>query len=306
MVNEIAHSVEEHVSTLLIGILISLFTSAIAWKRDFFSFPANHTNPANLTINKGHSPTIKIYELLIPFVIFIGVGTIIAPLIFVLAHFLVYGETKTTLDLDPQVKGWYNVVSIIASSFGIILYSFLMDARAKEAIWRVKNYQGIRQILKNFEFGVFSWLVCFPMIIVVDQLMSLFEKVFFQNSPVEQLAVKYLKMTMEYPNLFITTAILIVFVVPIIEEFLFRGLVQTWLKNYFGTKNSIIIASIIFALFHYSHEQGIANFQILFSLFALSCFLGFIYERQQSLWASIGLHCTFNAMSVLMILKVPS
>jgi uncharacterized protein len=64
---------------------------------------------------------------------------------------------------------------------------------------------------------------------------------------------------------------------------------------------SILLASLIFAFFHFSYSQGIDNIEVITSLFVFSCFLGFVYERQQSLWASVGLHALFNAISVVLI-----
>ena len=64
-----------------------------------------------------------------------------------------------------------------------------------------------------------------------------------------------------------------------------------------------MIASLIFAAFHFSTSQGLNNIELLVSLFVLSCFLGFLYERQESLLASMALHATFNAISILAILE---
>ena len=89
---------------------------------------------------------------------------------------------------------------------------------------------------------------------------------------------------------------------PLLEEFLFRGLFQTWIKKHLGVKAAILIASLCFALFHVSVAHGVGNLSLVPSLFVFSCFLGFIYERQKSLFASIVLHTTFNLVSTLRII----
>jgi membrane protease YdiL (CAAX protease family) len=69
-----------------------------------------------------------------------------------------------------------------------------------------------------------------------------------------------------------------------------------------GTKAAILLTSLAFALFHYSGSQEIGNVSLIASLFTFALFLGFIYEKQSSLFASIGLHMTFNLASALRIL----
>jgi membrane protease YdiL (CAAX protease family) len=114
-------------------------------------------------------------------------------------------------------------------------------------------------------------------------------------------AVKHLKDVMVFPSLFWSSVILIISVVPILEEVLFRGFLHEWLVRLFGVKAAILLTASTFALFHFSTSQGADNVELIISLFVLGCFLSFLKERQRSLWAPIGLHSVFNAVSVLMI-----
>ena len=90
----------------------------------------------------------------------------------------------------------------------------------------------------------------------------------------------------------------------ILEEFLFRGVLQNFLKKYFKRDVSIIITSLVFAFFHYSPSQKLSNISIIGSLFVLACFLSFLYERQKSLFAPIFLHATFNAISIINLIFI--
>jgi membrane protease YdiL (CAAX protease family) len=148
-----------------------------------------------------------------------------------------------------------------------------------------------------------AWLVCYPFVIIVSQLMAILI-VYFDIPQVheEQVAVKYLRMTKEYPDLKWAMVGLVIFVIPWLEEYLFRGFLQGYLRQHLGRVLAIVIASIIFALFHYSASQGFGNVELLLALFVLACFLGFLFERQRSLWAPYALHATFNGLSVLAIL----
>ena len=137
--------------------------------------------------------------------------------------------------------------------------------------------------------------------LIILQILEIFS--LFFPAPEEQIAVKYLRTVAQFPLLFTVASLLIVFIVPIAEELLFRGFLQTWLKQKVGWGKAILITSIIFSLFHFSTQQGAHNLSLLSSLFILSCFLGFLYERQQSLFASIALHMVFNGVSILLLLK---
>lgn len=84
-------------------------------------------------------------------------------------------------------------------------------------------------------------------------------------------------------------------VVPIFEELLFRGLMQSALRGYLsGPWPAIVITSLVFAAMHPgTHFLGI---------FVLSICLGYAYEKSGSLVRSILIHIFFNTTSVLAVL----
>lgn len=136
-------------------------------------------------------------------------------------------------------------------------------------------------------------------------LNALFESFFASFFNIEQLpdqvAVKFLKMTFEYPLYLLLSVFSIVVLAPLIEETLFRGFLQTFIRQHLGSKQAIWITSACFSFFHYSSEQGLGNIPIIGSLFVLALFLGYLYERQGTLIAPMALHASFNAISVMNI-----
>ena len=84
---------------------------------------------------------------------------------------------------------------------------------------------------------------------------------------------------------------LVVGVVPVFEEMLFRGLMQSALRTLLpGVWPAVLATSALFAIIHSpTHALGI---------FALSCGLGYAYERSGSLFRPILMHIFFNAISV--------
>jgi len=103
----------------------------------------------------------------------------------------------------------------------------------------------------------------------------------------------------ERPGIVIGFVISAVVIAPIVEETLFRGLVQTALLQWGIVANRwavIIIASVLFTAIHLQLEPV-----ALPGLFVLSLGLGYVYERTGSIWSSILVHSVFNAMNVALV-----
>ena len=83
-----------------------------------------------------------------------------------------------------------------------------------------------------------------------------------------------------------------VVIVPIGEELLFRGLLQSLLRRHFGPWPAVLIASAIFAAAHYTQPQAVP------SLFVLAVAIGYNYERTGRLLAPILIHTLFNAANL--------
>jgi hypothetical protein len=104
----------------------------------------------------------------------------------------------------------------------------------------------------------------------------------------------------EYAALVLSAVVL----APVLEEILFRGLLQTAIGNLLGTSwrwVTIGICSLLFALTHGSAgvpPHGIA------ALVLLAVILGWTYERTGSLWPAILIHAGFNAFNVAMVLAM--
>ncbi len=85
---------------------------------------------------------------------------------------------------------------------------------------------------------------------------------------------------------FVTMAIIPAFV----EEFLFRGLIQTNLRPY-GSGVAIVGSAVLFGLMH-------QNVQQIFYATVAGLVLGYIYEVTNSVWCGILLHLINNGFSV--------
>ena len=150
--------------------------------------------------------------------------------------------------------------------------------------------------------GALTWALAFPAAVVVEQVFDLFIYFTFNVETYNQTAVLYLKMMKKNPELLAIALTTILVLAPLLEEFLFRGILQTYLKRHLSQKVAIVISSLCFALFHLTPSQGAGNIPLFFSLMTLGLFLGFLYEKQGSLLTPIALHLTFNTISSAYIL----
>lgn len=81
---------------------------------------------------------------------------------------------------------------------------------------------------------------------------------------------------------------------PILEEYLFRGIIFNKLKKFNSKKISIFLTSLIFSLVH-------ANIFNMINTFILSYILIYIYSKYKTLIAPIILHISVNTTVVLII-----
>ena len=82
---------------------------------------------------------------------------------------------------------------------------------------------------------------------------------------------------------------------PVLEEIVFRGLLQEWLSKRFAQRLGClslanVLTSLAFAALHLFHQSLLWSALIFFP----SLVFGFSKERYQTLWAPIVLHAWYN------------
>lgn len=268
-----------------VALIFSFLSTSFAWLVGFFRKP---------------EPTIvsvKGIDVIKGFSAFLLAQLILIPAIIVVFFTLADGPGFNLTRIDQTTRGWLNLL-VIVGSFCIVYSVFLtIPLSRREAVWGDSSVW-----YRHVSLGILTWFISFPLVTAFNQLVSMIVLWVFRQPQVEQVAVQHIRTIASDRWLFGLTFLGVIILVPILEELLFRGLLQSWLKLKIGRMGwAIALTSLIFALFHYSTSQGFTNIELLSSLFLLSCFLGYLYERQHSLWASIGLHGFFNAMSIWMI-----
>jgi membrane protease YdiL (CAAX protease family) len=93
---------------------------------------------------------------------------------------------------------------------------------------------------------------------------------------------------------------------PIVEELFFRGVVLTYLSRERGGRESLLLSSFIFAVYHYeigdiwktsflwSSSRTLGDFV---PLFASGLIYGFLYKKYKSIWPPFAAHLGYNLLA---------
>ena len=103
--------------------------------------------------------------------------------------------------------------------------------------------------------------------------------------------------------IFSLDALGLVFIAPLIEEFLFRGFLNNLLRGKVNTFVRMSIVSILFAAIHF--PTYIHNWIQFLAYLILSIVLFLVYERRRSLFDAILLHSLYNGLLVILFIEIP-
>ena len=179
-------------------------------------------------------------------------------------------------------------------------------------IWRVTgrpaglvNFGLISQRpVHHIALGLLALMLAMPIVLGLGEAIQLVGRLIGQPPP--EIAHDMLKVVSTSQSSVGIALLLIpaVFVAPVLEELIYRGLLQTALLDLIGTKKRwpvILAASLLFTVMHTS-----VAWQAQPILFVLALFLGWLYERTGSLWPPIVLHIGFNSLNFGWVVLAPS
>lgn len=266
-------------ATLAFGIIAALLI-IIGFRRGFFAFQD------------------KEWEVPIRFVHLIGAFAIYFIVTFSSSTLAVAFLKNQIMANYLAYSSWLNFAISFCIFVILAIYLKWIPEKVRKGILRRPNER--HPLIEDVWAALYAWILAFPLVLFMSQMLEIvIFKIFQVTQLPDQIAVKFLKSTFEDPIYFILAVISIIILAPLIEETLFRGFLQTYIRQHLGSKQAILITSVCFSLFHYSSGQGLGNISIIVSLFVLSLFLGFLYEKQGSLLASMTLHASFNLISVI-------
>jgi membrane protease YdiL (CAAX protease family) len=270
----------ESITTLFFLGVLGWALNTAAWNKKFYTY----TPFPSIPLTFQHVVTV--------FAIYLGAIFFLPSYLFILTSRL------STLTLTTAFI--LQLICTFTLLIALMVYCTTCAPDLFKKVW--KNGSSSTSYFYDFGLGVVTLLLAFPIVAFVNQFFDLLLYLIYQLESYEQVAVRFLKTSLQSPSLKILALFSIVILAPLIEEFLFRGTLQSYLKGKMGSKAAILLSATTFACFHFSAEQGLGNLSLIPSLFTFGCFLGFIYEKQGSLLASIGLHSAFNLVNSVRIL----
>lgn len=276
-------------------LFICLAANYIAWRNNFYQ----------LTLPK-ESYTLSPKYPLIAFAIYLGSSLFIAPLLYLLLSYY-RNQSLSLVEAIKTLPATYQALIqlfFIAWVFGaLLLFLFYLPKPSLHYLFTGKSLSPhpFHHIFKNLLLGASTLLLSYPTVMAMSLLSAFLIKLLGHEKEVTQTAVEQLKKIRDFPLLFSVMGFFVIFVVPFIEELLFRGFLQSYFREKWGSWKAIFITAALFSIFHFSRKQAGSNIEIILSLSILGFYLGFLYEKQRNLWAPIGLHMAFNAISVAAI-----
>ncbi|MCH8823683.1 MAG: CPBP family intramembrane metalloprotease [Planctomycetes bacterium] len=197
------------------------------------------------------------------------------------------GSVLALADLAKSSSGVY-----VAQGLAALVFAWLVIRAGKAAAnnrWPIA-----RAVL----LGMGGLIVFLPIVGLVGFISGQISQLLTGNPP-NPISHTTLNLLIESPRdvAFFTMSALVLIGAPLMEEILYRGILQQIaIRLGLGRWQAIIAVSAIFTLMHISA----INYSALPTLFVISLGFGWVYEKTGRLWAPIVMHSLFNLTNILL------
>ena len=221
-------------------------------------------------------------------------------LFFFVANIVILGGIKfmfrkNVLNLDRQANMWKFIVTIVCVG---ILFIFMYHVHTK--LFKPKVKRKIQ--LKDLIFVFVTYIAVRFSDYLIYSLWSSMAYGTGRSKLVDFFFRADLTLTTD-KFIFALDALGLVFIAPLIEEFLFRGFLNNLLRGKVNTFVRMSIVSILFAAIHF--PTYIHNWIQFLAYLILSIVLFLVYERRRSLFDAILLHSLYNGLLVILFIEIP-
>jgi membrane protease YdiL (CAAX protease family) len=202
-----------------------------------------------------------------------------------IVFFVLYGIVLGIADSDPLSQiGEFVFASVVMYGFLLLgVWNFAIrrnDARFRDAGFANLAWGSVALMLP-VTFGVI-----FANLLVQEGIQAAFGEI---RTASDQLGVGEGGIdAAEAGLLLITTSV----AAPVVEEFVFRGLLYRYLRARRGIPTAMVVSAALFSLGHFIPL-------LMPSLFLLGLALAWVAQRYDSLYPAIALHAFFNAIATI-------
>ena len=204
------------------------------------------------------------------------------------------GALTLALQWTPLVAAAAQVLLLVA------LVWFLVRCSGRNRLQHAGVWpRGAYQLPRDLRYGVLGALAALPLVMATNAWLIVLGLLARQPAPTighEMLTQMQRSGGAELIALVFTAVV----VAPLLEELVFRGLLQSALLKTLGWRRrwpAVVCASAAWAAIH-----GAVPWQVMPGLFVLGLILGAMVERTGSLRGAILAHALFNAANVALVL----
>ena len=196
-----------------------------------------------------------------------------------------------------KLSWWIQVILAIlfCATYALVGYwaYHLLKNAAVTPIFSNFNLRNWRKVWWLF----FMWLLMMAIVMVFRMLNMHLTGV---KTTDNQHAIEMLMSTLSIPM--VTMVIYGVFLAPIVEEIIFRGLILNYFFRHQWWWSNIILSGFLFALPHVFIPTSLATFIDYLMYMSMGMILAYIYKRTGRLQDNIAVHMLNNGISMIPIL----
>jgi membrane protease YdiL (CAAX protease family) len=181
----------------------------------------------------------------------------------------------------------FNLILMILSELLYLELAYNISSKAKAQIAKLFYFNKI-----NILYATVAVLIAGAFVFVSSEIENLTSQLVGRNPVFYDIIIS----VVEYndPVIFVTAVLVISLMPALVEEVLFRGVIQNGLVNRYGAVKGIIMTSILFAVIH-------INPATLISVFLMSMMMGYIYYKTNNLIYTSLFHFLNNVIFVVLI-----
>lgn len=214
------------------------------------------------------------------------INVVVWPILFIFGQFLInfifsfvfsiFNSNLQTEELVLKSNDFLNNYKVLITFVGFIIFIFLFIKKYKNLF--DDKFKGNKDFIYIVLFGIGYSIIINLLFLNVNNIFNISDSQFLPVSNKEIIPLIFCSGIMG----------------PILEEFLFRGIVYNKIKTLTNEKKSIFITSLFFGLVHMNLFNSI-------NAFILSYALIYVYNKYKTLIAPIILHMSVNTIVVLII-----
>lgn len=173
---------------------------------------------------------------------------------------------------------------------GIFLCVLFVTKLHRKFIYHPANI--CNNIAKDIRYGCLCFIRIIAPVMATSLISSLILKHFGYDVKPQEILIAFAKSDSIFINIYI--AFIAIFIGPIFEELIFRGILFPYLLKYAGIPVAVFAVSAIFAGIH-------GHIPSFMPIFVLGCGLSLAYLKSGSIVVPITMHILFNTLNLVLL-----